>query len=147
MTTAPIILVADRNEDALKYLREDLPMTDYVLLHAKDEREALSIVDRKASQIAFAVIELELPGMNGFNLIGRLTGQHPKPKKIVATTFLQDDLLFELAKHMGADTIVRKPRRGRKHGLERLDHQLDQKMNAPAPSFSGSRRKVKLEAA
>src|SRR6202158_2378637 len=112
MTTAPIILVADRNEDALKYLREDLPMTDYVLLHAKDEREALSIVDRKASQIAFAVIELELPGMNGFNLIGRLTGQHPKPKKIVATTFLQDDVLFELAKHMGADTIVRKPRPG-----------------------------------
>ena len=110
MTTAPIILIADRNEDALKYLREELPLTDYVLLHAKDEQEALSIVDRKASRIAFAVIELELPGMSGFNLIGRLTGQQPKPKKIVATTFLEDDVLFELAKHMGADTIVRKPR-------------------------------------
>ena len=110
MTNSPIILVADRNEDALKYLREELPITDYVLLHAKDEREALSIVDRKASRIAFAVIELELPGMNGFNLIGRLTGQQPKPKKIVATTYLEDDVLFELAKHMGADTIVRKPR-------------------------------------
>ena len=110
MTTPPIILIADRNEDALKYLREELPMTDYVLLHAKDEREALAIVHRKASRIAFAVIELELPGMSGFNLIGRLTGQQPKPKKIVATTFLEDDVLFELAKHMGADTIVRKPR-------------------------------------
>ena len=110
MTTPPIILVADRNEDALKYLREELPMTDYVLLHAKDEQEALSIVDRKASRIAFAVIELGLPGMNGFNLIGRLTGQQPKPKMIVATTFLEDDVLFELAKQMGADTIVRKPR-------------------------------------
>ena len=110
MTTPPIILVADRNEDALKYLREELPMSDYVLLHAKDEREALSIVDRKPSRIAFAVIELELPGMNGFNLIGRLTGQQPKPKRIVATTFLEDDVLFELAKHMGADTIVRKTR-------------------------------------
>ena len=113
MTTAPIILVADRNEDAIKYLKEELPMTDYVLLHAKDEREALSIVNRKSSQIAFAVIELELPGMNGFNLIGRLTGNNPKPKKIVATTFLADDVLFELAKHMGADTIVRKPRPGK----------------------------------
>jgi len=108
MTTAPIILIADRNEDALKYLREELPMTGYVLLHAKNQQEALSIVDTQVSQIAFAVIELELPGINGFNLIGRLTGQQPKPK-IVATTFLQDDVLFELAKHMGADTIVCKP--------------------------------------
>ena len=110
MTTLPIILVVDRNEDSLKYLSEELPITDYILLHAKDEQEALSIVDRKASRIAFAVIELELPGMNGFNLIGRLTGQQPKPKKIVATTFLEDEVLFELAKRMGADTIVRKPR-------------------------------------
>jgi DNA-binding response OmpR family regulator len=81
MTTPPIILVADRNEDALKYLREELPMTDYVLLHAKDDREALSIVDRKESRIAFAVIELGLPGMNGFNLIGRLTGSAAEAKK------------------------------------------------------------------
>src|SRR5258708_11005411 len=146
MTNSPIILVADRNEDALKYLREELPITDYVLLHAKDEREALSIVDRKASRIAFAVIELELPGMNGFNLIGRLTGQHPKPKRIVATTFLQDDVLFELAKHMGADTIVRKPRSEQNPDSYALNWLVPEsrtppvqncpRMNRPTPPYS-----------
>ena len=109
MTTAPIILIADRSDDALKYLKEELA-ANYALLHAKDGHEVLSIVDTHTSQIAFAVIELELPVVNGFNLIGRLTSQEPKPNKIIATTFLEDELLFELAKHMGADAVVRKPR-------------------------------------
>ena len=110
MTTAPIILIADRNEDALKYLKDELAATDYTLLHAKDGNEVLSIVDRQASQISVAVVELELPGVNGLNLIGRLTSQQPKPTRIIATTFLENELLFEIAKHMGADAIVRKPR-------------------------------------
>ena len=110
MTTTPIILIADRDEDALKYLKEELEPTKYELLHAKDGQEVLSIVDKQAHQIAFAVVELELPGVNGLHLIGRLTSQEPKPKKIIATTFLEDELLFELATHMGADAIVRKPR-------------------------------------
>jgi CheY-like chemotaxis protein len=110
MTTTPIILIADRNEEALKYLKEELATTQFELLHAKDGHEVLSIVDTQAHQIAFAVVELELPGVNGLHLIGRLTSQEPKPKKIIATTFLEDELLFELAKHMGADVIVQKPR-------------------------------------
>ena len=107
---APIILIADRNEDALKYLKEELATTEFELLHAKDGHEVLSIVDTQAQQISFAVVELELPGVNGLHLIGRLTSQEPRPKKIIATTFLEDEILFELATHMGADTIVQKPR-------------------------------------
>ena len=107
---APIILIADRNEDALKYLKEELATTQFELLHAKDGHEVLSIVDTQEHQIAFAVVELELPGVNGLHLIGQLTSQQPKPKRIIATTFLEDELLFEIAKHMGADTIVQKSR-------------------------------------
>ena len=110
MTTTPIILIADRNHDALEYLKEELATTQFELFHAKDGHEVLSIVDTPTSQIAFAVVELELPGVNGLHLIGRLTSQEPKPKKIIATTFLDDEVLFELATHMGADVIVRKPR-------------------------------------
>jgi CheY-like chemotaxis protein len=93
MSTAPIILIADRNDDALKYLKEELEPTEYALLHAKDGHEVLSLVETQAHQIAFALVELELPGVNGLHLIGRLTGQEPRPKKIIATTFLEDELL------------------------------------------------------
>jgi CheY-like chemotaxis protein len=108
MSAVPIILIADRNGDALKYLQEELATTDYTLLHARDGREALSLLETQP-QIAFAVVELELPGVNGLHLIGRLTSQEPKPKKIIATTFLEDEVLFELATHMGAYIIVQKP--------------------------------------
>jgi CheY-like chemotaxis protein len=84
--------------------------TEYALLYAKDGQEALSIVETQTAEIAVAVIELELPGMDSLNLIGRLTNQEPKPKKIIATTFVDDKVLFEVAQHMGADVIVRKPR-------------------------------------
>ena len=109
MTTKPIILIADRTEDVLNCFKKELATTDCALLHAKDGKEALSIVDSQASHIAAAVIELELPVVNGLDLIGRLTSQQPKPKKIIATTFYEYEPLLEPAKHMGADKIVRKP--------------------------------------
>ena len=78
-------------------------------MHAKNGRKALSIVDGQASHIAAAVIELELPEVNGLNLTDRLASRQPKPKKIIATTFLKHELLLELARHMGANLVVRKP--------------------------------------
>lgn len=109
MTDAPIILIADRNEDVLDCFREEPVAADCALFHAKDGQEALSIVQNRASPIAVAVIELELPVVNGFDVIGRLTSLLPKPKKIIATTFLDYEPLHEPAKHMVADAIVRKP--------------------------------------
>ena len=110
MSTAPIVLIADRNHDALEYLKEELATTQFELIHAKDGHELLSILNTQEHQIAFAVVELELPGVNGLHLIGRLTSQESKPKRIIATSFLEDEVLFELATHMGAEIIVRKPR-------------------------------------
>jgi len=108
MTTKPIILIADRDEDVSNCIKQELTATGFTLLHAKDGKEALSIVDSYAPNIAAAVIELELPVVNGLDLIGRLS-QWPKPKKIIATTFHEYQPLLELAKHMGADAVVRKP--------------------------------------
>ena len=110
MTTAPIVLVADRNDGVLKHLKNELGTTDYVLLHARNGQEALSIIGNQ-EYIAAAVVELELPGVNGLDLIGRLSSKQPKPKKIIATTFLEHELLVELATQMGGDAIVRKPTR------------------------------------
>ena len=92
----------------LRRLRNARTNGYFRLLHATNGRHALSIVDNPASHIAVAVIELELPVMNGLNLIGRLTWKRPKPTKIIATTFLEHEPLFEIARYMGADAIVRK---------------------------------------
>jgi len=106
--TEPIILIADRDEEIPNSIKKELATTDFDLLHAKDGKEALSLVDSHAPYIAAAVIELELPVVNGLDLIGRL-GREPRPKKIIATTVHEYKPLLELAKHMGADEIIRKP--------------------------------------
>src|SRR6266478_5443718 len=108
MTTKPIILIADRDEDVSNCIKQELTATGFALLHAKDGKEALSIVESHAPNIAAAVIELELPVVNGLDLIGRRS-QRPKEKKIIATTFHKYKPLLELAKYMGADAVVRKP--------------------------------------
>jgi CheY-like chemotaxis protein len=145
MSTAPIILIADRNDEALNYLKEELA-TDYALLHARDGQEVLSIVEAQTPHIALAVIELELPGVNGLSLIGRLTSHEPKPKKIIATTFLEHDLLFEVAKHMGADAVVRKPR-PEETWVGKLRRLLPERLDAVQPGKKptrGRRRRRKV---
>src|SRR6266508_841477 len=109
MTASPIILIADRNDDVLNCFKQEVAAIDCELMHAKDGKEALAILGGKTPHIAAAVVELELPIVNGLDLIGRLTGLKPKPKKIIATTYLEYEPLLELAKHMGADAIVQKP--------------------------------------
>jgi CheY-like chemotaxis protein len=107
-TPKPIILVADRNEDAVKHATEHLPAPGATLVHARNGMEALAVINQEP-HIAAAVVELELPVVNGFDVIARLTAKQPRPKKIIATTSLDHELLFELAKLLGADAILRKP--------------------------------------
>lgn len=109
MTHSPIILIADRSDDVLNCLRKGVETTGCALVHAKDGKEALNILGSEASHVAAAVVELELPVVNGLDVIARLTSLQPKPKIIIATTFLEYEPLLELAKYMGADEIVRKP--------------------------------------
>jgi CheY-like chemotaxis protein len=80
--TAPIILIADRNDDVLNYFRKETATTDCALVHAKDGEEVLAILGSQAPHIAAAVIELELPVVNGLDLIGRLTSLEPSKRKL-----------------------------------------------------------------
>lgn len=109
MSTSPIILIADRNEDVLNCLRKGMQTNDCALVHVKDGKEALTVMGSEAANVAAAVVELELPLVNGLDVIARLTTLQPKPKRIIATTFLQYEPLLELAKYMGADEILQKP--------------------------------------
>ena len=118
MTASPIILIADRHDDMLSHLRWDGAGANCALVHAKDGKEALAIVSSQAQHITAAVIELELPLVNGLDLIGRLTSLMPKSKRIIATTSSEYEPLLEMAKHMGADAIVQKP--ARKNWIEEV---------------------------
>jgi DNA-binding response OmpR family regulator len=102
-----VFLIAEQTDHTVKFLEEELAPENFELVHARDGQEVIAIID--SLQIAVAIVESELPFVNGLSVIGRLTSKEPKPKKIVATTFLEDDLICEVARHLGADAVVRNP--------------------------------------
>jgi CheY-like chemotaxis protein len=109
MTPALTILIADPHEDVLNILTEQLSETDYALLHARNGEEAIALLERLRSKIELAIIDLELPDLSGWDLIGRLTIHDRKPIKIIATTSIYPQPVLEKIKEMGVDAVVRKP--------------------------------------
>jgi CheY-like chemotaxis protein len=109
MTPAQTILIADDSDDVLNILKEQLATTNYILLHARSGEEAIALLERLKSQIELAIIDLELPELSGWDLIGRLTLHDRKPIKIIATTSIYPQSVLEKMKEMGVDAVVRKP--------------------------------------
>jgi CheY-like chemotaxis protein len=109
LTPALTILIADRHEDVLNILNEQLAATNYAVLHAKSGEEAIAFLDLLKSKIELAIIDLELPNFSGWDLIRRLTLHDRKPVKIIATTSIYSKDVLEKMRGRGVDAVVRKP--------------------------------------
>ena len=104
------ILVADTSDAFLGKLKEELASTAYALLHAKDGQQAIDYLDLLKSEIDLAIIALELPVVNGLELIWRLVRQEqPKPTKIIATSAVDVPLLKQVVEELGVAAVVRIP--------------------------------------
>jgi CheY-like chemotaxis protein len=104
-----IVLIVDREDEALKILRTALQSSDYVVLHATTENEALAVLSGLKFPIDLAIIDLELPSDNGLviNLLTILGGK--KTTKLIVKTSRQDRPFLESVNYLGIDAIVLKP--------------------------------------
>lgn len=74
-----ILLVED--EPAIRQLmRRMLEVQGYKMLEARNGDEALKVADAHAGPIHLLVTDVVMPGLNGFDLAGRLTAAHPEAK-------------------------------------------------------------------
>jgi CheY-like chemotaxis protein len=80
----------------------------YVTLHAGDGIAAQKLMDRIGGKFDLAVIDLSLPGVSGFELIGLLNQRAPSVK-IIATTAVFRPPYLDVALEMGAHRATRKP--------------------------------------
>ena len=104
------ILVADTSDTFLDILKEELATTDYKWLHAKDGQKAIDYLELLKSEIELAIIELELPGVRGLDVIWRLVRQEQlKPTKIIATSAVEDPILKKVLKELGVAVVVQMP--------------------------------------
>ncbi len=80
----------------------------YRVVQANDGTSAVRLLDLMCDDINLAIVDLALPGINGFELIGALT-RRPNSIKVVATTAVFNDLQLETAGVLGAHASIRKP--------------------------------------
>jgi CheY-like chemotaxis protein len=104
------ILVADTRDEFLTHLRGQLAATQYALLHAKDGQEAIDYLELLKNEIALAIVQLELPGVSGLDVIWQLVRRkQPRPTKIIATSCGNAPLLEHVVKELGVAAVVRNP--------------------------------------
>jgi CheY-like chemotaxis protein len=114
------VLVIDDNVDTLQLMQRYLSNSRYRFIGTSDPQEGLALAEQLVP--AIIVLDVMLPGVDGWELLGRLR-EHPKTSAIpviVCTILPQRPLALTL----GAAEFIRKPV-SQKTLLSALDRQVD----------------------
>jgi CheY-like chemotaxis protein len=107
----PTILIIDDDPEFQIAAERLLAKAGYNLLQAADGNEAIERLEREHHRIDLAIVDLALPGINGFEIIGALS-RRPNPVKVLATSSVYRDEHLAMAGALGAHAAIRKPRPG-----------------------------------
>jgi CheY-like chemotaxis protein len=105
------VLVVDDDVDFLDALHQMLAIPGYGVLRATDGLTAIRLIEEHRELIDLAIVDLALPGMNGFEIIGAVS-RRPNSIKVIATTGIYKDSQLETAGALGAHAVIRKPAPG-----------------------------------
>jgi len=100
------ILVVDDNDDACEMLRSALQGAGHVLATASNGPDAIDLAGRFCPEVG--ILDIGLPGMNGYELARRLRAAHPAIRLIALTGYGQASDL-EAASAAGFDVHCAKP--------------------------------------
>lgn len=100
------ILVVDDEPDIGEMLREILQLEGYRVAIAPSGRAALGLA--QSSAFDAALVDINMPGMTGIELIGKLRDSSPNVKIIVVTAFV-DESITQAALVAGGHTVFSKP--------------------------------------
>ena len=110
------VLLVDDEVLLLESLEIILELNDFEIIgKANDGNEALKILDEESVQCDIALVDLNMKGMGGLELIKIMKEKYPKVKVLVLTTFYDDKYITEaitngadgyLLKDSGKDAII-----------------------------------------
>jgi DNA-binding response OmpR family regulator len=103
------VLVVDDDPAFLSELSGQLKTAGYSVIAAKDGSEAIFALGRDQVKIDAAIIDLALPEIGGFQLIGELTRVQKRMIPVIAITGAYSDVYLEVAEYLGAKVAIRKP--------------------------------------
>jgi len=108
------ILVVDDEQD-IKVLfeqrfRKEIRDNRVQFMFAFSGEEALQVMSRMAQEAVLILSDINMPGMNGFQLLEQIKKQYLKPPPVVMMiTAYGDSENFNKAKELGADDFLTKP--------------------------------------
>ncbi len=105
MKNARILLVDDESL-ILWTLEEILTKQGYEVCPAGSGEEALKCISEKYMDLL--IVDMEMPGMNGLEVISKIKQSYP-PKKVIILTALDSEDLIEKAKRAGVSDFIFKP--------------------------------------
>ena len=104
-------LFVDDEEDieflAKQKFRKQISSGVFKLLFSRNGEDALELV-QKDPHIAVVIVDLNMPGMDGFTLLDELKGVNPTLKTIVVSAY-SDMKTFRRAMNKGAFDFITKP--------------------------------------
>jgi PAS domain S-box-containing protein len=102
------ILLVDDEERQLDLIRSFLKDNGYRVLVARDGGEAVDLHRRHKDEIAAVVLDLGLPGLNGWEAFLKMKQAQPEVRTIVTSGYIKAELRSEMIRQ-GVAAIVHKP--------------------------------------
>ena len=105
MTLAPTLLFVDDDPQIVRALRAGLSLEGYEVVTAPNGETALDVA--AGTRVDLVLLDLELPGIDGVEVVGRLRGWTEVPVLVLSAHEALDDRVRAL--DAGADDYVPKP--------------------------------------
>ncbi|MFX0010315.1 MAG: response regulator transcription factor, partial [Candidatus Hermodarchaeota archaeon] len=102
MSPAKKILIVDDEEDITILTKKFLQLENYDTLTCSNGYDALDILKEKHKDIALALLDIMLPGMNGYEILAQIKSHYPEILVVLFTVknFFED---IQKGKELGAD--------------------------------------------
>ena len=98
------VLIVEDDEDFRALMREALESEGFSVREARDGREALSVLRASRGSRHLVLLDLMMPGMNGWEFVAAVRGDpRLRSNPIVVTTVVPEDAPW------AADAILQKP--------------------------------------
>ena len=102
------LLIADDVEQIFAFFRETLKKTGAEMLYAKDGKEALSLYNLHKNEIDLALIDIQMPLLNGLEVAKAIRAEN-KEIPLIAQTGLALNIGKKEALEAGFDDVIYKP--------------------------------------
>src|SRR5438270_10223439 len=102
------VLIVEDDPEFCRTLQGVLQDAGFGVRVALDGKQALEILNREHDSIDAAIVDLNVPEVSGFEVIGAIT-RRKTTIGVLATTGAYKDTFLDVARYIGANVALRKP--------------------------------------